>query len=474
MNDSISSNSRTRDPMICAHSTTRARRWTVKSVALQMRRNLSLPLIAALLVALPAAGQDAMFRGNLAHTGVYAGTGVQKLNGIKWKFQTGGRVISSPAVADGVVYIGSTDRNLYALDLESGAQKWKFTTESSVVSSPAVSGNSVYFGSYDGRFYALDVNTGKLVWKFETAGEKRYAAKHLHYMLPKSEAMPDPWDFFLSSPSVWNGVVYFGSGDGNVYALDAASGNLKWKFQTGDVVHSSPAIADGMLYIGSWDGYLYALNASTGEKKWSFRTGDDPDVHNHVGIQSSPMVADGTVYFGCRDSNVYALDAATGKQKWFYATQGSWVNNSPTLYDGKLYFGWSLPGRWEALDAKTGKLLSTVDSKVPIFSSLAISHGLLYAGTFDGKLTAYDLTNQKPVWVFQTDASKQNSAALTNPDGTFNWNTIFESSFPSLFYDDMVVGVRKLFTVGAILSSPVVVNNMVYVGSTDGNLYALM
>jgi outer membrane protein assembly factor BamB len=423
------------------------------------------------MAALSVYGQDAsMFRGNLAHTGVYAGAGVPKLNGVKWKFKTGGRVISSPVIANGMAYVGSTDKNLYAVDLESGAQKWKFATGSSVVSSPAVSGNSVYFGSYDGFSYAVDAATGMLQWKFETAGEKRFAAKHLHGLEPPAETMPDPWDFFLSSPAVWNGAVYFGSGDGNIYALDGTSGKLKWKFHTGDVVHSSPAIADGTLYIGSWDGYLYALDASTGEKKWSFKTGDDPAIHNHIGIQSSPVVADGTVYFGCRDSNVYALDAASGKQKWAYSTQGSWVNNSLAVYDGRVYFGWSLPGKVEAVDAKSGDRLLTVDTKVPVFSSLAISRGLLYAGTFDGKLTAYDLTSLKPVWEFQTDASRQNIAALTLPDGTFNWGVIV----PEPFYDEMVAGVRKMFTLGTILSSPVVVDNTVYVGSTDGYLYALI
>lgn len=437
-----------------------------------IRAGLASMMIAqALLLALPAGGQDAsMFRGNLAHTGIYPGAGVQKLQGIKWKFKTGGRVISSPAVANGMVFVGSTDKNLYAVDLATGAEKWKFTTGSGVVSSPAVSGNTVYFESYDGRFYALVAATGKLEWKFETGGERRFAARHLHGLEPAAETMPDPWDFFLSSPAVWEGAVYFGSGDGNIYALDAASGNVKWKFHTGDVVHSSPAIVDGTLYIGSWDGYMYALDAATGDKKWSFKTGDDPVIHNHVGIQSSPVVVDGTVYFGCRDSNVYALDATTGKQRWVYSTKGSWVNNSPVVYDGKVYFGWSLPGRLEAVDARTGERVSTVDTKVPMFSSMAISNGLIYAGTFDGKLTAYDLTNQKSVWEFQTDASKAHLEALTNADGTFNWSVIV----PEGFYSDMVVGVSTLFSTGTILSSPVVENNTIYVGSTDGNLYALM
>lgn len=285
--------------------------------------------------------------------------------------------------------------------------------------------------------------------------------------------MPDPWDFFLSSPAIWGGNVFFGSGDGNVYALNASSGELKWKFHTGDVVHSSPAIADGALFIGSWDGYMYALNAADGTEKWRFKTGDDPDIHNHVGIQSSPVVADGVVYFGCRDSNVYALNAANGQLKWFYSTKGSWVNNSPALFDGKLYFGWSVPGRLEAVDAGSGKLLFSLDTKVPVFSSLAIAHGLIYVGTFDGKLTAIDLASQKPAWNFQTDVSKQNFTALSLPDGTFKWDAIFEASYPHLLYEDMVTGVRKLSTVGAILSSPVVVGNTVYFGSTDGNIYAL-
>jgi outer membrane protein assembly factor BamB len=100
-------------------------------------------------------------------------------------------------------------------------------------------------------FYALDEATGQLKWKFETAGERRYAGRHLHGLLPAGETMPDSWNYFLSSPVVWDGGVYFGTGDGLVYALDAVSGKLKCRFATADVAHSSPAISDGTLYIGS-------------------------------------------------------------------------------------------------------------------------------------------------------------------------------------------------------------------------------
>jgi outer membrane protein assembly factor BamB len=75
--------------------------------------------------------------------------------------------------------------------------------------------------------------------------------------------MSDPWDFWLSSPAVANGMVYFGSGDSYVYALDAATGALRWKGPSGDVVHSSPAIAGGNLIIGSWDSFVYAVDATS-------------------------------------------------------------------------------------------------------------------------------------------------------------------------------------------------------------------
>jgi len=419
-----------------------------------------------------ALAQDAaMFRGNLQHTGVYGAGGVPKLNGLKWKFHTGGSVISSPAVVNGVAYVGSTDGNLYAIDMNSGGQKWKFETKNWVVSSPAVADGVVYFGSYDSYFYALDATTGQQKWKFQTGGERRYAATHLHHLEPAAENMPDPWDFFLSSPSVWRGAVYFGSSDGNVYALDANSGALKWKFHTGDVVHSSPAIADGILYVGSWDTYLYALDANRGAEKWRFKTGDDPEFHNHVGIQSSPAVADGVVYFGSRDSYAYAVDAGTGKQLWKFSTDGSWVNNSPVVHEGKVYFGTSIPGFLHVVDAKSGAKIFDLPTGTPVFASMALASGTLYVGNFGGKLTAVDVKTQKPVWVFETDGAKQNAAAMTNADGSIKFETVFTATVP--FYDEMVLAVHKLFTMGTILSSPVVVGDTVLFGSTDGNLYAL-
>lgn len=426
---------------------------------------------ATLIFCSPVFAQDAMFRGNPQHTGVYSGPAVSKFTKIKWQFHTKGQVFSSPAVADGYLYVGSSDHSLYAIDAATGSLKWKFKTDGRITSSPAVSAGVVYFGSFDSNFYAVDAASGQLKWKFKTAGERRYAATHLHGAEPAAETMPDPFDFYLSSPVVANGAVYFGSGDTNVYALDAATGNLKWKFKTGDVVHASPAISDGTLFVGSWDSFFYALDVATGKEKWRFKTGDDPQIHNQVGIQSSAAIADGVVYFGCRDSKFYSVDAATGKQLWSFPNKGSWVIGSPAVLDGKVYFATSDSGLFHALDAKSGATIFSLDTNHwPMFSSPAIAGDILYIGTHEGKLLAIDLKTQKFGWNFQTDGSKQNGATYTKSDGTPN----YEAAFFDFFYDDMVSGVQKMMSVGAVFSSPVISNGAIYIASTDGNIYALM
>lgn len=437
-----------------------------------MRLKPILVTVVAVSACLPALCLDAStFRGNPEHSGVYDAAEVAKFNQVKWKFHTAGQVISSPAVSGGVVFVGSTDGNLYAVERESGALKWKFETKSRITSSPAVSEGLVYFGAYDGNFYAVEAASGQLKWKFQTAGERRYAAKRLHGSQPPAETMPDPFDFYLSSPVIWNRAVYFGSGDGNIYALKAASGTLRWKFKTGDVVHASPAVADGKIFVGSWDSYFYALDAASGKEKWRFKTGVDPDIHNQVGIQSSAAVVDGVVYFGCRDSNLYALDAVTGRKKWAFSNQGSWVIGSPAVRDGKVYFATSDSGLFYSMDAKTGSpIFSLKFQGWPMFSSPAVAGNMLYLGSHMGKLIAIDLAGQKIAWMFETEGAKQSAAAWTKPDGTPN----YEAAYASNFYDDLVTGVSRMLAVGTILSSPVVVDGVIYFGSADGNLYALM
>ena len=142
--------------------------------------------------------EASMFRANPARTGVFPSDGPTTLSELVWKFKTDVRNVgfgSSPAVAGGVVYVGSLDNWLYALDARTGQEKWTFQTDDRIYSSPAVAGGMIYIGSFDGRLYALDARTGQEKWSFKTGS-----------------SVP-------SSPAVAGGVVYFVDTEGYLYAV---------------------------------------------------------------------------------------------------------------------------------------------------------------------------------------------------------------------------------------------------------------
>ena len=421
----------------------------------------------ALAAAISPAASQATFHGSVARTGVYADPGPASAPSIAWKFKTGGPVVGSAAVDAGVVYVASLDTYLYAIDQETGKERWKFKSRMPIASSPAIAGGTLYFVSGTGALAAIDIATGQPKWVFVAEHERKFEAKNLHGYPSPAQTIPDAWDIFTSSPAVANGKVYFGSGDGNVYAVDEASGLLQWKYATKDVVHASPAVANGVVYIGSWDSTLYALDAESGQLKWGFEAGQDPANHNQVGFQSSPAVVDGVVYVGCRDGHLYALDAATGKKKWDYPTSKSWVNGTPAVRDGVVYVGTSDSARFMALDAKTGRLKFNFQAKAYIFSSAAIAGNLVYFGNHAGSLYAVDAKTGDAAWQFKTDAATLDPLKLLEADGSFR-----QGSFAPLFndFEDMYLDFYRFASVGGIMASPVVDHGTIYVGSLDGNV----
>jgi len=418
----------------------------------------------------PVVLAQSTFHANNARTGVYESPGPKQFTGVKWTFKAAGPIVTSPAIADGIVYIASMSGHMYAIDQETGKEKWNFKSRMPIASSPAISNGALYFVSSAGSLVSLDLKTGQPKWVFATEYERKFEAKNLHGYPSASQTIPDAWDIWISSPAVANGKVYFGSGDGNIYAVDAQAGLLQWKFPTKDVVHASPAIVNNVVYIGSWDSYLYALDAETGQEKWSFKSGEDNTIHNQVGFQSSPAVADGVVYVGCRDAHVYAIDAATGKKKWDYPTSKSWVNTTPAVRDGLVYAATSDSSRFFALDAKTGRLRFNFDAKAYVFSSAALASDLAYIGDHNGKLYAVDTKTGKLVWEFQTEGSKKDPMKILNADGSLK-----QEAFAPLFgdFEDMYLDFNRFISVGAIFGSPAVDHGVVYFGSTDGNVYAV-
>lgn len=397
----------------------------------------------------------------------------KSIGDLKWKFKTGGKIFSSPAIINDLILIGSEDKNLYAIDTKTGKSVWKFKTGGAVHSSPAVYDNTVYFLSFDGFFYALDFTSGNLKWMFKTGGEKIMGDTTYWGMKPAGMYMEDPWDCFLSSPIVNETsdgfTVYFGSSDGSLYALDGKDGSLKWKFTTKGSIHTTPVWYNGILYFGSWDTYFYAINAATGKEIWKFKTGEKTGM---AGILASAAIENDIVYFGARDAHLYALNATNGNLIWKYDAQNSWIIGTAVIKDSLLYVGTSDSYLFLALDKKTGKEKYRFKTNGYIFGTPAIDCNTAYFGDFTGNMFSLNLKLEGKKWnSFSTEARKLNAASVLKND-TLDFLYATKGNDLS-FYETTVKAMDAFYSLGPIVSSPKVDKEILYFGSADGYLYAL-
>ena len=368
----------------------------------------------------PAVGSSeaSMFRNGLDHSGVYADSGGGLYGGVLWRKQTGGAVRSSPTIARGLVLIGSSDGNLYALDANTGHEKWTFSADSAVTSTAAVASGRVFFSSFKGTFYAVNFDDGKLLWKTQFGSDAPRAFEH---ETGKSSATYDG-DFFLSSAAVLNDTVVVGGGDGLVYAFNTKSGSPRWKFRTDGRVRSSPAISNGVVYVGSYDGSLYAIDFNSGKQIWRYdtkgRSINSADWgFDRKSILSSPAVSDGVVYIGSRDAHLYAVDAAKGTLKWIYNYEednGTWAISSPAVRSQVVYMGTADGHFVHAIRGADGHELWRFKMPNRVWASPVVAGSELYVTNQSGSLYAVDLSSGKESWHFQTRASVQSSPAVAD------------------------------------------------------------
>jgi eukaryotic-like serine/threonine-protein kinase len=414
--------------------------------------------------------EPAMFRGNAAHEArSVTAKPVLDTPTTLWKIRLPGRIFASPVISGETLYLGSGDNRFQALDAKTGKLLWSFTTLGAVHSSAAIAEGIVTFGDSRGIFYAVDAATGVERWRCEFFGERQVGAVGLGWGEPRNKFQTDECDFFLSSPVCGDGMVYYGSGNGNVYALDLKTGAQRWRFVTNDVVHCAPAIASGRLYFGSWDGGFYCVEAATGKLVWRAQGGLDPEHFNQVGFQSSPMVHDGIVYVGCRDSHLYAFNAEDGAILWKKHHGGSWIVTSPILAGGLLCYSTSDTRVFLAVDPKSGK----THYEFPIggwgFSSPVAVGNLVYFGSFNGTLFGVDPLAREVRWTFQTDEAQQDPNDIIKEDGS--WDA--EKIFANFDRDNLPQIMRVMFSAGAILSSPAAHRDMLIFATADGWVYAV-
>lgn len=412
-----------------------------------------------------------MFMGNGQHTGKYNSPSVKNKPTILWKTRTGGKVISSPTVAKNIVYIGSNGHKLYAIDALSGAIKWEYKTKGSINSTPLVTKGKVMFLSYDGFFYALNQSDGKLLWKFKTGGESVFNVKDYY----NGSFKPDFWDFYLSSAVSKDNLVYFGSSDSNIYALDIETGEKVWNYKTGGSIHSTPAISYNSIVVGSWDSNVYCLDATTGTEKWSYATGKDTGTYIWLGIQASPSVDNEIVYIGSRDAKFYAFNLKTGDTLWAKDEfERSWMPSTAAIDKENIYTGSSDSFNFYSINKKTGTINYTTKTNAYTFSSPAIDSEMGYIGSTNGRLYGIELASGDIKWEFETIGVKTDTIKIFDDRGVMDAErykalTRGFTDMPALsnFLDNAFINV------GAILSSPVISNQVIYFGSLDGYIYAI-
>lgn len=327
-----------------------------------------------------------------------------------WTYKTGGAVLSSPVIVDGVVYVGSEDKHLHAIDAKTGKQKWKLATETLIDASPIYADGIIYIGTDGGVFYAVDTKTGKPKWQFKTEG--RIAGEAAVTAIDREDGGQDK-------------VVIFGSHDGLLYCLNLADGSKRWAYETGDYINCGIVIDEDTIVLGGCDTMMHLIDLNTGkgtaqielggevagtpalsqdhayighmqgevlavdlkEKKiaWRFRDRDFPFI-------GSPALAGDTLLIGSRGRRFYAVDRKTGEKRWDIRTRGG-VEGAPVIAKGRAIFG-SAGGRLSIISLKDGKTVWQRDLGGAINTSPAVTRDLIVVGSEDASLYAFAPSKQ--------------------------------------------------------------------------------
>ena len=381
---------------------------------------------AVLAVWAPAWADWPMYAHDAARTGAAEGDGPASL-AVQWAAELDGRVDSSPAVSDGVVYVGSTGGSVYAVQAGTGRIVWRQRLGGPVTSSPCIAEGLVFVGCVDTFAYALDARNGEVLWRRRSDGP------------------------VTASPAFRDGATFWASTAGRVFALGARDGTELWRRDLAARVIASPCVGDQALYIGDMSGALHALRLADGAPVWQYdvwgprgATRDrligtaalvdsvlfigsqdmwhgepappeaDPDLHLQAvdagtgqsrwtlkaqgSVMGSPAVSAGMVYAAANEgypssrAALYGIDAGSGAMQWRWPPKGKEfvgvVHAAPAVAGDMVYFA-DLEGTVHIYNRQTGTPVTFYPTGAPVYSSPAVSDGRLYIGSGDGKLYCF-------------------------------------------------------------------------------------
>ncbi len=253
-------------------------------------------------------------------------------------------------VTDELVLCGDEDGVMHAINRETGRKSWTLPTDGEVVGGVTVVGDRAIFGSHGSKLFSLNLADGSIVWEFETRGPVNASPTiggnftfvtgcdqpimRVVDITSGEQQSEIPLDgLLIATPALWGDMLYFGTDEGTVYAVDWKARQTVWSYADPArqfEIRSSPAVIDELVIIGSRDKHLHAINRLTGDEVWKFAT--------RAGIDSSPVVCGDRVYFGSRDKNVYGLTIADGQEVWKHNVRQS-ITASPAIGEGHLVIG---------------------------------------------------------------------------------------------------------------------------------------
>ncbi len=303
-----------------------------------------------------------------------------------WSFGTGNIIESPVVVANGVVYFGSTDNNVYAVNAHNGDRVWSYGAGDAVQTGIAVAGGAVYASSFEGDLFSLDASSGTKIWSYPAqsvsaasvavADGTVYASGLGTVIVALSVSNgTKKWDLGqdgegMRGIALAGHVVYLGTSGGDVYALHGDGGKVIWSFPSNGEITSGVAFADGVVYAGSFGQSIYALDASNGHQAWTYQTGGQ--------VASGIAVANGIVYAASDDGNIYALSTSGGKVVWKLPTSGQ-VQSGIAVANGTVYAGDS-SGNLYAVNARNGHKIWEYTTSAVIESGIAVANGIVYFG----------------------------------------------------------------------------------------------
>ncbi len=277
---------------------------------------------------------------------------------------------SSGIVEDNVLYTGTMDGEIIAIDAVSGDYIWHFEPSigeeknRAFYGDPIIVGDLLYIAGYDGYLYVLSKLDGSLWEQPIPIGENK-----------------EP---IVGGPAHKDGVLVVGSSDGNLYGYDLGNVSNIWTFETKSKVWTKPLIADGQVLFGSLDKTFYSISLEDGSLIWSFETGG--------AIIATPTKIGDRIMFGSFDGIFYALDSSSGKELWRFSDSTGWFWGRSTATDTHIYVP-SLDGNLYAINVDNGRLAWKVETEGPIIGSPLIIDQWLIFGSDDGKLRVVSLKN---------------------------------------------------------------------------------